>query len=434
MATAIAIKPLMEIDGHHMRLNFHEGQARAWVSPKRFVFMLSGSQSGKTVFGPHWLHREMEERGPGDYLAVTSTYSLLQLKMLPEFRFLFEKTLHLGRWRASNKVFICQGGPLDGSRVIFGSANNPESLESATAKAAWLDEVGQDDFRFESWEAVLRRVALHQGRILGTTTVYNLGWLKQQIYDPWLQGHPDIDVIQFDSTINPAFPKVEFERMRTVLPTWKFDMFYRGEFARPGGLIYSDFVHTYKEDGGHKVRPFDVPRHWPRYVGIDFGAVNTSLTWTAHDQEHDEYYVSQSSLGGGKTTSQYVSDALSAAQGLDVYDWWGGAKAEVQQRRDWEAAGIRVKEPPISDVEAGIDRVIQLFKTRKLFVFDTCYGLLDELGTYSRELDETGQTTEKIKNKEAFHRLDSLRYCVSGFARPRLLPFGWIKLTDALRK
>jgi hypothetical protein len=46
-------------------------------------------------------------------------------------------------------------------------------------------------------------------------------------------------------------------------------------------------------------------------------------------------------------------------------------------------------------------------------VFDTCKGVLDELGTYSRELDDIGQPTEKIKDKEKFHLLDGLRYNVS---------------------
>ena len=45
-------------------------------------------------------------------------------------------------------------------------------------------------------------------------------------------------------------------------------------------------------------------------------------------------------------------------------------------------------------------------------MFDTCAGVLDEIGTYGRELDDMGQPTEKIKDKEQFHRLDALRYCV----------------------
>jgi hypothetical protein len=71
-----------------------------------------------------------------------------------------------------------------------------------------------------------------------------------------------------------------------------------------------------------------------------------------------------------------------------------------------------VREPVIVDVEAGIDRVIELFKTKRLFIFKSLVGLRDELGTYSRELDDMGQPTEKIKDKETFHRLDALRYVV----------------------
>ena len=37
-------------------------------------------------------------------------------------------------------------------------------------------------------------------------------------------------------------------------------------------------------------------------------------------------------------------------------------------------------------------------------------GVRDELGTYSREMSDEGEVTEKIKNKERFHRLDALRY------------------------
>ena len=55
-------------------------------------------------------------------------------------------------------------------------------------------------------------------------------------------------------------------------------------------------------------------------------------------------------------------------------------------------------------------RVISLFKTSRLFVFRSLSGLRDELGTYSREIDEYGQPTSKIKDKEKFHRLDALRY------------------------
>jgi len=95
-----------------------------------------------------------------------------------------------------------------------------------------------------------------------------------------------------------------------------------------------------------------------------------------------------------------------------VVIWAGGSKSEEQQRWDWGAAGVYVRPPIVTDVEAGIDRVINLLKTKRLYIFNGCRGLLDEIGTYSREVDNNGLVIDKIKDKETFHRLDALRYAV----------------------
>src|SRR5688572_17260213 len=139
---------LMEIvtegQAARMRLNFHKGQWQAWQSLARFVVVLAGTQGGKTSFGPHWLYREIQRRGPGDYMVVTPTFQLLELKALPEFRKLFESVLRLGRFVASpvRKFVFSEGGERRtfGAKqktptvVYFGYAADPESLESATVK------------------------------------------------------------------------------------------------------------------------------------------------------------------------------------------------------------------------------------------------------------------------------------------------------------
>lgn len=371
------------------------------------MFCLAGTQGGKTSFGPHWLYREIQLRGPGDYLGVTATFPLLKLKMLPEFRKLFEFTLRLGTWKDSEKTFRFHDGQ---TRVIFGSATNPESLESATAKAAWLDEAGQDQFRLESWEAIQRRLALNQGRVFAGTTIYNLGWIKSQIYDAWRAGDPDIAVVQFASIMNPAFPQAEYERAKRVLPDWKFKMFYAGEFSRPAGLIYEDFIDEPRDKGGHLVQRFKIPPEWPRYVGVDFGGAHTALLWLAWDPDTNVFYAYRESLEGSKTTSEHVASALANAEGENLIAGWGGAQSETQWRMDWAEHGLPLQPPVVPDVEIGIDRVIELFKTQRLFVFDDLGGLRDELGTYRRKLGDSGEVTEDIEDKAKFHRLDALRY------------------------
>jgi hypothetical protein len=422
-------RDLFEIVDNRVRLNLHPGQTRVWDSTRRFVFMIAGTQGGKTSFGPWWLWREIEQCGSGDYIAATATYDLFKLKMLPEVLHVFEDVLNIGRYWTGDGVLEIRN-PDTGefqarkstdpmyARVILRSAQTKGGLESATIKAGWLDEVGL--YPLMAWEAVRRRLSLSRGRVLGTTTPYNLGWLKQQIYDHWRKGDPDIDVIQFTSVTNPAFPQEEFDDMQRTMPRWKFQMYYAGQFEKPAGLIYGDFADDYREQGGHKVTPFPIPLDWPRYGGIDPGAVNTAKVWLAHDTRADVYYLYRESLDGGKSTKQHVKAIrdLATLTGERVVTWHIGQKSESQQRMDYQEAGLSgVVEPEIFDVESGIDRVIALLKDFRLFVFDDCIGVLDQLGSYARVLDAMGEPTEEIKDKQKFHYLDALRYVVAGLRK-----------------
>lgn len=427
---------LCTISDGKVTLNLHPGQTRVWDSKRRFVFMIAGTQGGKTSFGPWWLWREIMASGGGDYIAATATYDLFKLKMLPEILHVFEDLLGIGRWWAGDGVLEIRNpetgtfqarrstDPMWG-RIILRSAQTRGGLESATVKAAWLDEIGL--FPMIAWEAVRRRLSLSRGRVLGTTTPYNLGWLKQQIHDKWRDGDQNYDVIQFTSVTNPSFPVEEFEDMRSTLPTWKFNMFYGGLFERPAGLIYGDFISERRERGGHKVEPFDVPTDWPRYVGIDPGGVHTAKVWLAHDYRENVFYLYRESLDGNKSTRQHAAEALALCQENHerVISWHIGQKAEGQQRLDYMAAGLRnVVDPTVFDVESQIDKVIELFKTFRLYIFDTCAGTLDQLGSYSRVMDNDGEVTEEIKDKAKYHYLDALRYVVVSLVQRRSAIFG----------
>lgn len=390
----------------------HDGQAAALMSEKRFIFALAGTQSGKTAIGPVWLWNEMKRCGPGDYMAISPSYPLQQRKLLPEYNNYFDYHMHIGKYIKSERVMKVTEPDGSEYNIFFASADNPDSLESATIKAAHLDEVGQDSFRIEAWDAILRRLSIYEGRVLATTTIYNLGWMKTEIYDKWKAGDPDIDVIQFTSIMNPTFPKKEYEKRKLTMPLWKFKMFYMGEYARPAGMIYEDY-----DEEIHKIKPFTIPAAWPRYVGIDPGAVNTALVYVAADEARGRFYAYRSSLDGNKTTGQHVADVKQYEDFNHVLKWMGGAKSEKQFRMDWTEAGIKVEEPVYSDVEVGIGRIIRLFKEKRLYIFDNedNRGLFDEIGTYARVLDANAQPTLKIKDKEKFHRLDALRYVCQAF-------------------
>lgn len=422
MTTETKVKPYREIVGGRLNLNFHEGQSRAWKSKARFPFMLGGTQVGKTCFAPDWLEREIRTCGPGDYLAVTATFPLLNLKLLPEMLFVFQDLYHYGEYNRSEKVFyfhkvrkkkedaILFPDSTATTRIIFGSATNPESIESATAKAAVLDECGQKQFRRDAWEAVLRRLSLAQGRALGITTLYGYGWLKDEVYDEWVRGNTDFDIIQIDSIINPSFPLAEYKRARDSLPDWKFELFYRGRFAKPAGLIYDCFDST-----NHVVEPFEIPKEWPVYMGHDFGTNNMAALWYAQDPTTGYFYLFQEYLEGGLSNHEHVYQWNEMSKGLRIIKRAGGSHQEAGWRDAFTRAGWRIDEPTVLPVLEGIQKVYSLNKTGRILVFRTCVNYLDQKQSYSWELDDKYNPTDKIESKERYHFMDAERAIMSDF-------------------
>lgn len=406
-----------------LRFNFHDGQKSAMNSKKRIVLILAGARSGKTTSGPPWLFREMKRRGAGDYLVATPTYPILDKAAAPEIDRVFNHTLGLGKIKGKPFSFEVSKegeGRLWGkyqdrkTRIIFGHADDPDSLEAMTAKAAWLDEAGQGAFKLGSWEAIQRRLAVDQGRVLLTTTPYIWNWLKTKLYDPWMaakRDHPEIDVFQFDSTWNPAFPPAEYERARRDLPSWKFNMFFRGLFERPAGQIYDCF-----DEKMMVCPPFSIPVEWPRYLGLDFGGVNTAAVSLAGEcgqdgVENGNLVLYREYLKGGRTAKEHAAAWLSDEAKMPFAV--GGSKSEDQWRDEFAAAGLPVRNANVKEVEVGIGRVYGAIKRGELKVCSDCEGILEELRCYARELDANGEPTEKIEAKETYHRLDALRYLLS---------------------
>ena len=437
MTTTTAEPELREIDElGRLVLNFHEGQLRALDSECRFVCMMGGSQVGKTSFGPHWMHLEIQRaldklteeqrrtEGVGDFLAVTSTYDLFNLKMLPEMLEVFVNILKIGKYWAGARVIeltenLEPGGRLWAEnstdrmfgRIILRSAESDAGLEAATAKAAWLDEVGQEQFTVGTWEAIIARLSLSQGRILGTTTLYELGWLKTEWHDRWKAGDPDYDVIQIDSTVNPKFPKEEFERARNSMPIWKFRMRYQGLYAQPAGLVYDSF-----DPSVCIIDRFPIPESWFWYVGHDFGSANPAQLGYANDPATGIFYVAKEFLPGSKAVPDQVADLKEEFAGKTVIRRAGGSHQEQDSRGNYTAHGWPITEPGVRSVDVGIDRVYALHKRNLIMVFRDCTNYIDEKLRYSRKLADDGSTVlDEIEKKSRFHLMDCERGVLCDF-------------------
>ena len=435
MTTTVA--PFRELDekGQLVSLNFHDGQIRAFESTRRFVAMLAGPQGGKTCFGPHWLENEIIKqtnrlrvntpnlKAIGDLLAVTSTYDMFKLKMLPELQEVFEHLSGIGRYWPGERIMELRESPGHKflakhkedkmwGRIILRSADAKYGLESATCFAAWLDEAGQPSFGRDAWDAVLRRLSLSMGRILITTTLYEWGWLKAEVYDRWMAGDTNIDVIQFDSLVNPAFPRAEYNRARDTTPIWKFNLMYRGMYDKPAGMIYDCFDETVCVIDRTRI---DDDCLW--YVGHDFGSSNPGAMFYAVQPVTGYIWAVHEYLPGSKTIYQQVEDFKEITKDRIVFKRIGGSHQEQGWRDAYAAQGWPIQEPSehLRNVDVAIGKVYALHKHNRIFAFRDLTNYLDQKRAYSYELDDKFQPTNEIKDKARFHLMDAERYILSDF-------------------
>jgi hypothetical protein len=353
---------------------------------------------------------------------------------MPEFLRLFRDTLQLGEYKAQDRKFIFSSGgmrrlgmdPLIPVQVYFGYGENPDSLESATLKAAWVDEGGQKGFKRDSWDALLRRLSIEEGPVLLTTTPYTLGWLSElheQANDP----STGIRIVNFPSIANPSFPRSEWERAKRSMPAWKFNMFYRGQFERPAGLIFDCWQRE-----GNVIPTMTIPDHWERFLGLDFGGVHTAGIFVAKELDAanvptGRYIGYREYLAGGKTAAGHARDMLKGEPRMPVAV--GGSKSEGQWRDEFAAGGLGVYPPVVTEVEVGISRMYALMapdeqNLRRFVVMDSLTGFLDQIMDYSRPVDENGEPMEGIEDKETYHYLDAARYILSFLAAG--LDGGWV--------
>jgi hypothetical protein len=402
---------------------FHSFQKLGWRSDKPIVAICAGWQSGKTVFLPPWLAREIQRCGPGDYGAFSSTFKLLDRKFLPELKKEFRD---LAIYKVSDKQFhFTEAGSRkiwgddwngDPTIIQLGCAEIPESIESATMKAAVWDEPGQRLVPKASFETVQSRLMANRGRLALASRPYESGWYEELVNEGLSDPDGHIEVVNFPSWANPVNPPIDdpyWGRIRSKMPTWKFTVYYEGRFTRPLGLIYDCF--DYDRDTCDDIVP--IPEHWKIYPGVDFGPVNTAGILIAEDPYTKELFgVGEYHKGYKRTVSEHVKE-LKGQHKCSVGA--GGSHQESGWREASAAAGLYLDEPPETNVDVQIQCVYEQLATHNLRFFrKACERTIADIQVYSREVDDNGEVQDEIADKAKWHLMDALRYIITKLRPP----------------
>ena len=299
----------------------------------------------------------------------------------------------------------------NGSRIWVGGLDKPGKTLSAERDLIYVNQCEQ--LSMQDWE-YLTRCVTGRGAVIPYTQL--VGDCNPASPTHWILSRRDRGVLTFFNAKHEDNPelwdhtvgewtqegKQRLFLLKRGLSGSRLKRLFYGLWVAPEGAIYSNF-----DEEVHLIKSFDIPRTWPRFVGVDpYGAFIAAI-WIAYDPQSRKLNVYREYVKPfGITTQAHVENILEASKRETVFAWVGGGPSENQARLDFSGHGLPLIPSPITEVWAGIDRVNSLLKENRIVVHDSCINLLSEIGDYRRRL-KNGEPTDTIEDKEKYH-------CLSG--------------------
>ncbi len=400
-------------EGEGPALFFHF-QLRAYNSSKRIIALIGGTGSGKTWMAPYIIITKWLKEPDSQCIAIGLSYNRhverVMIRRVEEFLNNYKIRYTMNRSTATMTLHN------NNSQILFGSSENPLSLEGSHLKGGvWIDECGQ--ISRSSFDVAERRTNLHKAPILLTSVPYYNNWLLTDIYKPYLEGkRTDIEWVPCKSLDNLSFdPQVVAEIKARRRPEY-FEIFFEGRFARPFGLIYSDPPSDEIIVDPEIEFPNGIPPGWPCFSGHDFGINDpNAAVWARLDPHRDILYIVAEYEAPTMTMRQHVERWQKA--GLEVDGAFGDPSGADQMLTAAEL-GYEIQKSN-NDILAGIDLVYDRFKTGRLRVFPSCKALIDyrEQYVWAKNSNDEDELLDKPASPQpARHMMDALRYLIIGLA------------------
>jgi Phage terminase large subunit len=382
----------------------------AWTSDRRVIALVGGTGAGKTWFAPRLIYKWLTAHPGTRCLCIGLGYEKhVDRVMIREVRQMLDGLKVRYNFLRKNGLIELPNG----SAFLFGSAENPLSLEGAHLEYCWIDEAGM--MGITTFEVAQRRTGMASGsgmgQILITTIPYFEGWLRREVYDLYMKGDPSIEWIPCTSKDNPGYPRDEIERMKRKNYT-RYLIYYEGKWAKMEGLIFPD-----PPDEDIVVDPFVIPKAWPCYSGHDFGwNAPTTGVWGRLDPVNDILYLVAEYEEVGQTIEDHLWNWRD--MGLTFIDeaWGDPANPEIWER--CAEAGFPVT-PAVNRMSFTLDCVSDRLLTGRLKVFRGCKKWLDHRNTYrwaTANDDEETMLDKPKKPQSAEHMMDATRYLCAGLA------------------
>ena len=177
--------------------------------------------------------------------------------------------------------------------------------------------------------------------------------------------------------------------------------------------------------------PIDIPNHWPRLCGIDFGWDHpTACVWIAWDRDVDTVYVYDSYSMRQETIPVHASAINARGKWISVIWPQDGRQADKGSGKNlteqYKKEGVNMchdwfTNPPQqgmkdgtggNSVEAGIMEMLTRMQTKRLKIFKNQSKMLEELRMYHRKDGKIVPINDDL--------ISAMRYCIMSLRKTRV--------------
>ena len=213
-----------------------------------------------------------------------------------------------------------------------------------------------------------------------------------------------------------------YEQMLKALPPTQRRQLLEGDWEVAEGAAFTEFDRFV-----HIVDPFEIPLHWERLKGIDYGyASESACVWGAVDKTDGTLIIYRELYRKGLLatelarliTEMEINDPFSVPGVLDTACWNRTGTTGPTVGETLVKAGHKLRRADKNRV-AGKIQIHEYLKVQqsgrpKLQIFNTCPNLIREL--QSIPLDKSNP--EDVDTHAPDHAYDALRYLI--MSRPRI--------------
>ena len=381
-------------------IELHARQYEFVTSPARRAAFIGGIGSGKTIAG---CVRALDYAGRRKCLGIVAA---------PTYPMLRDATLRAFLEIAGERVFEFFKGEMraelvNGSEVLFRTADNPERLRGPTVSWVYLDEAAR--CHYDAWRVLIGRARQHgeAGPAWLTTTPKGRNWVWEYFVRDGDEGKA---LFRSRTQDNPYLAEEYIADLERDYVGQFAAQELGGEFVALEGLIYEEFsrdVHVWRRD---------LPVFERVVAGVDWGYTHPATVIVLGLDSDGRAYAVDEFYRRGVRLEEHVRAAEDARVRWGVETFYCDP-AEPEHIAEMRLAGLSAVAannavmPGIQAVKARL--AVQGDGRPRLYTTPQTANLMAEFESYAWREKRGGEMVDQPE-KVNDHAMDALRYAIMG--------------------